>query len=119
MFCTAIFLLPKRFWSFQVIHVIAKLEIAPGLREQFLEMFHKLVPQVLAEEGCLEYGPTVDKDNSIEWAQACGENVVTVVEKWESLEALQAHLVAPHMQDFRQQASDYLRGISGHILESA
>ncbi len=44
----------------QMIYVIATIEVAEGKRDAFLAEFHKLVPKVHAEAGCLEYGPTVD-----------------------------------------------------------
>ena len=39
-----------------MIHVVAKIEVVPGKRDAFLDEFHRLVPEVLAEEGCVEYG---------------------------------------------------------------
>lgn len=100
-----------------MIHVIAKLEIAPGKRDQFLKLFHELVPQVLAEEGCIEYGPTVDCETPLDWPEPLGENIVTVMEEWESVAALQAHLVAPHMNAFREKAKEIMVGITGHVLK--
>ena len=43
-----------------MIHVIATIELHPGRRADFLREFHRIVPAVLAENGCLDYGPTVD-----------------------------------------------------------
>jgi quinol monooxygenase YgiN len=75
-----------------MIHVIATVEFVPGKRDAFLAEFHRLVPLVQAEKGCLEYGPTVDQPTAIPVQIPVREQVVTVVEKWENLEALQAHL---------------------------
>ena len=80
-----------------MIHVIATIELAEGKREAFLAEFHKIVPLVRAEAGCLAYGPTVDVAGTGLAAQGPPrDNVVTVVEQWESLDALRAHLQAPH-----------------------
>ena len=49
-----------------MIFVIATIEIEAGRREDFLEEFHKIVPDVHAEDGCLEYGPTVDLETTID-----------------------------------------------------
>src|SRR5690349_7592768 len=84
-----------------MIHVIASIEVAAGKREAFLAEFRRVVPQVLAEAGCLEYGPTVDVASGIPIQEPPRDNVVTVVEKWQDLDALRAHLNAPHMGEYR------------------
>ena len=48
-----------------MIHVVATIELAPGTREAFLAEFHRIVPLVKAETGCLDYGPTVDVPTGI------------------------------------------------------
>ena len=50
--------------------------------------FHKVVPLVLAEVGCIEYAPTIDAQTDLEVQRPMGADVVTVVEKWESIAAL-------------------------------
>jgi quinol monooxygenase YgiN len=103
-----------------MIHVIATVEVVAGRRAAFLEEFHRLMPQVHAEDGCLEYGPTLDVTAQISPAQvARREDVVTIVEKWRDLEALQAHLVAPHMQTYRQRVKDLVLGVSLQVLSPA
>ena len=102
-----------------MIHVIAHIEIVPGKREKYLAAFHELVPHVLAEEGCIEYGPAIDVATPIEIQDPLRENVVTVIEKWESIEALEAHLQAKHMQENREKVKDMLAGINIQILQPA
>ncbi|MEJ6714188.1 MAG: YDG domain-containing protein [Rhodobacterales bacterium] len=43
--------------SMSHVHVIAVITAEPGLRGQLLEKFQANVPAVLAEDGCLEFGP--------------------------------------------------------------
>ena len=102
-----------------MIHVIATIEIADGRRDAFLEEFRNIVPAVREEEGCIDYGPTIDSDTDIEKQTPKGTNMVTVVEKWESLEALKAHLVAAHMTEYRERVKDLVLGMTLHILEPA
>jgi quinol monooxygenase YgiN len=102
-----------------MIHVIAAIEVAPGKREAFLEEFRQIIPAVHAEQGCLEYGPTVDAVTGIEAQQPLRDNVVTVVEKWESVDALKAHLAAPHMVEYRTKVKDLVVGMHLHVLEPA
>lgn len=100
-----------------MIFVIATAEVKPGKRDAFLAEFRRNVPNVLAEKGCIEYGPTVDAKTDIKAQIPLRENVVTIVEKWENLEALQAHLGAPHMLAYRERVKDYVVGVTLQILE--
>ena len=102
-----------------MIYVIATIEIAPGKRADFLREFQANVPNVLAEEGCIEYAPTVDLQTSIDAQGEARPNVVTVVEKWVSTDALEAHLIAPHMLTYRAKVKDLVRHVALQILEPA
>jgi quinol monooxygenase YgiN len=102
-----------------MICVIAKVEVAEGRREEFLAEFRKVVPKVLAEDGCLEYGPMIDVPTSIGAQSPPRDRVVTVVEKWESVEALEAHLMAPHMLEYRKSVKTLVSGTSLEILKPA
>ncbi len=84
-----------------MIAVIATIETAPGRRDDLLAVFRGLVPKVRAEQGCLEYTPMIDVPNGM--TSPVRDNVVTLIEKWESLAALEAHLKTPHMAEFSQQ----------------
>jgi len=100
-----------------VIHVIATVELKAGSRDEFLQQFRKIVPDVLGEEGCLEYGPNVDVASNISVQPEPRANVVTVVEKWESMEHLEAHLVAPHMLTYRENVKLLVERVSLQIVE--
>lgn len=101
------------------IHVIATIELIAGKREQFLAEFRKIMPQVRAEDGCLEYGPTIDLPTGIGAQIPLRDNVVTIVEKWASLAALEAHLTAPHMQAYRPRVKDLVVSSKLQILQPA
>lgn len=102
-----------------MICVLATIEIVEGRREEFLAIFKELVPKVLAEDGCIEYGPWLDLPTNIGAQPPSRENVVTVLEKWESVEALEAHLLAPHMTEFRKATDGMRAGILLQILQPA
>src|SRR4051812_25714504 len=44
--------------SYFMIHVIATVHVVPNRRSEFLAKFSQIVPDVRAETGCIEYGPT-------------------------------------------------------------
>ena len=102
-----------------MLHVVATIQLTPGRRADFLKEFHALVPLVLAEDGCIEYGPTIDLPTSIPAQSAPRADVVTVVEKWESVPALEAHLIAPHMLTYRARVKDLVQGVQIQVLEPA
>jgi quinol monooxygenase YgiN len=49
--------------------------------------------------------------------QVLDKNVVTILEKWESLEALHAHLGSPHMLDYREKAKNVVESVSVKVLQ--
>lgn len=102
-----------------MIHVIATIELAPGKRAEFLEEMHAIVPLVLAEEGCIEYGPAVDIETNIDAQGPLRLDAVTVLEKWQDLEALERHLIAVHMLEYRDRVKDLVRSVALQVLEPA
>lgn len=99
-----------------MIHVIATVELNPGTRDAFLTEFRKLIADVKAEAGCIEYGPAVDAVTDIGAQARIGEDKVVIIEKWESLAHLKAHSVAPHMQAYRPRVKDFVKGMTLQIL---
>jgi quinol monooxygenase YgiN len=102
-----------------MIHVIATVELHPGRREAFLDEFRKVMPLVRAESGCIDYGPAVDIATDIAAQVPVRDHVVTIVERWASLEALKAHLVAPHMAEYRGRVKDLVAGVKLQVLQPA
>lgn len=102
-----------------MIHVIATIDVAAGTRTAFLEQFNWVVPLVRAEDGCLEYGATIDTPTPLALQGALRSDTVIVVEKWASVAHLQAHLKAPHMDEYRQRVKDFVTGVALQVLEPA
>jgi quinol monooxygenase YgiN len=93
-----------------MIHVIAEIDVREGARDEFLAEFRRLVPIVRDEDGCVEYGPAIDLASDL--GAAARPNIVTVIEKWANEPALQAHLKAPHMDEYRKRAGHLIKGVS-------
>ena len=102
-----------------MIHVIATIELNPGTRDAFLAEFHRLVPLVHAEDGCIEYGPTIDAETDVAAQPPRRADVVTVVERWASLDHLKRHLAAPHMAAYRPKVKDMVARTTLAILAPA
>ncbi|MFV0444812.1 MAG: putative quinol monooxygenase [Planctomycetaceae bacterium] len=102
-----------------MIHVLATIQVHSGQRDAFLAELNGIVPLVHAEQGCLEYGPAVDIESRIPVQAAPRDNVVVIIERWESMEALTAHLSAQHMVDYRVRVRDYVDWLDLRILAPA
>ncbi len=100
-----------------MIHVVATIEVEPGKRAEFLREFASLAPLVRAEAGCIEYGAAVDFPTGLAAQGPVRDEVVVVVEKWDSLPALQAHLVAPHMGAYRKRVQAIVSSTRLQVLE--
>ena len=102
-----------------MIHVVAVITAKPGMREKILEQFRANVPAVRAEKGCIEYGPAVDADPAPAIQTRYGVDTFLAIEKWESLDALKAHAVAPHMAAYAAKVKDMIASRTIHILTPA
>lgn len=99
-----------------MIYVIATVRVTAGQTERFLNEFRQIIPAVLAEQGCLFYGPTIDLETNLTRQIPLRQDVVTIVESWESLENLEAHLVAPHMILYRERVQSLVLGTDLQVL---
>ena len=79
-----------------MIYVIASIRIKEGRLAEFVEIFKSNIPTVLREKGCRQYLPTINIPTGLP-SQELNNNLVTIIEKWESLEDLEVHLSSPHM----------------------
>ncbi len=102
-----------------MIHVVATISLEPGVRARFLEILSGNVPKVLAEDGCIGYAPAVDTASGIAAQGPLREDVVVIIEAWESIESLQAHLQAPHMAAYRERVTGLVRSVGLQVLQSA
>ncbi len=102
-----------------MIYVVATIEIKENKRDEFLKAFHENVPNVKAEDGCIEYGPAVDTPTDIAAQGPIRDDVVMVLEKWASIDHLKAHLIAPHMTAYREKVKDIVKNVSIQVLDPA
>jgi quinol monooxygenase YgiN len=102
----------------KMVHVIASIQVKPEFVGAFLEIFKANVPHVRAEHGCLDYTPTIDIDAELA-PQQLDRTIVTIIEKWESLDALRAHLKAPHMLTYKEAVANMVESVSLKVLQPA
>jgi len=101
-----------------MINVIASIHIKEGRLSEFVEIFKSNIPNVIEEKGCMEYVPTIDVPTGLP-PQELNNNVVTIIEKWDSLEDLQAHLSTPHMLAYKERVEDIVDKVSLKVLGEA
>ena len=102
-----------------MIIVLATIELNAGKRADFLTEFRKIIPQVRAENGCHEYFPAIDIASGLAVQGPARDDIVVVVEKWESVAALEAHLITPHMMEYRPKVKDFVKKVFLQILSPA
>ncbi len=99
-----------------MINVVASIRVKPENLSAFLEIFKANVVKVKQEQGCIEYFPAIDVDADLP-PQVLDANVVTVIEKWEDIDALHAHLASAHMIAYQENVQDMVEDVSLKVLE--
>ncbi len=102
-----------------MVHVIAIITAKPGRRDDILTAFRANIPAVQAEDGCIEYGATIDTEGVGGLQTRFGDDTFVVVEKWASLDALKAHAAAPHMAAYGAKTKDMIASRVIHVLSPA
>lgn len=102
-----------------MINVIAVITAKPGQREAVLAAFRENIPAVLAEDGCIEYGPAIDAEGFGSFQTKFGDDTFVVIEKWRDAAALGAHAKAPHMAAYAARTKELIASRTIHILSSA
>ena len=82
------------------IRVVAREKIISGKRDEVIEKFlTEMVDTTRKEKGCISYDYHVDVDDA---------DVFAMIETWETMEDLQAHLKSEHFQRIIPQVGEYL-----------
>jgi quinol monooxygenase YgiN len=101
-----------------LVHVLAIITAKSGLRNDILSIFELNVPLVKAENGCLEYGAAVDAIDAPPFQTPWGPDTFVVIEKWASMQALQAHAAAPHMAAYGAKTKNMIASRVVHVMSS-
>ena len=77
-----------------------------------------VVPTVRREDGCRMY--TLLKDAATDWDKPMrfGERTMWMLEQWDSIDALKAHLDTPHMKAFGPTVRPMRSSSTFHVLET-
>jgi quinol monooxygenase YgiN len=93
-----------------MIYVVVMVRVKKGRAKEFIDMFKTVATKVRLEKGCIRYLPTVDASSAP--PDSVDENIVTILEQWETAEALNNHMATPHMKDFFEKQKEFVEGVS-------
>ncbi len=99
-----------------MIYVIATITLKEGQREKYLRELRKIMPLVHGENGCIEYRPWTDVNTGSRFQAVYRTDTVTILEKWESLDALKNHGASTHMTAFRHDVKEFVQTMALQIL---
>ena len=99
-----------------MINVIASIRVKTGMLSDYLAILKANMLTVRKEKGCIEYIPTIDIDVKLQ-PQVLDKNVITILEKWDSLDVLHAHLESLHMVDYRKKVKSLVESVSLKVLQ--
>ena len=102
-----------------IVNVVAKITTKPGMRDEVLRIFKDNIPHVLAEDGCIEYGPTTDMEGVGQFQTPIGPDAYVVIEKWESLDHLMSHAASEHMKAYAAKTKPLIANRTIHVLNTA
>jgi quinol monooxygenase YgiN len=102
-----------------MIRTVVIITTKPGRREEVLALFRQNVPNVRAEKGCVEYDAHVDATGVGPYQANLGPDTFVVLETWESPEALNAHVSAPHMVAYGAKVRELYASRAIHVLAPA
>lgn len=81
-----------------MIKVVAKNYIKEEKVDEVLEIIKELIEETRKEEGCIKYELFQDVKN---------KGVITFIEEWENMEALQKHMESEHFKRIVPKVQSY------------
>lgn len=100
-----------------MLRIIVTMKIKEGRMPEFLALCRELRPLVLKEAGCLAYDYTREISSPLGIQEPIEPDRVTLLESWESLDALKAHMETPHMKAAGPKMKDLRSSVVARVLE--
>ncbi|MFG6137431.1 putative quinol monooxygenase [Halomonas sp. B23F22_10] len=91
-----------------MLWVIATITTAPGHDKDVLNALLDIAPTVRQEAGCQLYQPSQDHPEGPTAYAPPRRDTVTVIEAWDSRQALDDHMATPHMTRFSEATSEWV-----------
>jgi quinol monooxygenase YgiN len=101
-----------------MLHILVTMMVKEGRMKEFLAVCAELRPSVLREAGCQAYEYTRDAASPLGIQEPVEANRITLIERWESLDALKAHMGTPHMKEAGLKMKDLRTSVVARVVES-
>ncbi|WP_286238564.1 putative quinol monooxygenase [Neptuniibacter halophilus] len=101
-----------------MIHVIATIEATDGQRDAVLQALFNVRSDVFKEPGCYAYEPLIDTPEGLPRQVEYRQDVITLIEQWESVADLESHLNTPHMRAYHQAVGEWISDVKLQILNA-
>jgi len=92
-----------------MIYVIATITTMPGMANALIAGARDCIDETRREDGCISYNYVQDTENP---------DLVQVIERWSSREALAAHLKMPHLAVWREKRKPWVSGVKVEIIHA-
>jgi quinol monooxygenase YgiN len=93
-----------------LINALAFITTHPGMRDRLVAAWRENAATVRAEGGCIEYNATLDFPEAGAFQSPVGPDTIVIIEKWVSIDALRAHVAAPHMKAYGEKTREFVAG---------
>ncbi len=100
------------------VYLVVSIRVREGKIHEFLQGLSSSVTRIRREKGCIQYMPLVDLDIG-PGPQIPDGNVVTILEKWDTLESFRAHLSAPELAVQMEREKDIIEEMTIKVLREA
>ena len=99
------------------VYVLCRFDLQPGKKEAYAEAVRTITDAVRRDKGCRFYSLVGDAETDMTNPMKFGPDVLWMVECWDSVDALKAHLQAPHMKKFAPSARPLRKSGTFHVLK--
>jgi quinol monooxygenase YgiN len=92
-----------------MIYVVATINTLPGQAPALISGARACIDAARLEEGCISYDYVQDVEKA---------DVVMVIERWTSREALAAHMKVPHLAAWREARRPFVKSTKVEIIHA-
>ncbi|MBG1232843.1 putative quinol monooxygenase [Aestuariivirga litoralis] len=92
-----------------MIYVVATITTLPGQSPALISGARVCIDATRSEAGCISYDYVRDTENP---------DIVLVVERWSTREALAAHMQTPHLADWRKARQPLVKSTKVEIIHA-
>jgi quinol monooxygenase YgiN len=100
-----------------MIHVIAAIKAQPGQRDTLSAAFQEILPRVRGKVGCIEYSLAAHLPSGFPGQPPFDEDELIIVEKWDDLDALKAHMTDATYQAWFMKLWPSIAGASMQVFQ--